>query len=37
MSFRAFILALAIITGLQPVMAFGADLDGGADVGGGGR
>ena len=35
MRFRAFILALAIITGLQPVMAFGADLDGGAVVDGG--
>jgi flagellar P-ring protein precursor FlgI len=34
-SFRAFMLALAIITGLQPVMAFCADLDGGANVDGG--
>jgi hypothetical protein len=36
MSFRVLILALAIITGLQPVMSFGADLDGGANVDGGG-
>ena len=35
MSFRAFILTLVIITGLQPVMAFGADLDGGTVVDGG--
>jgi flagellar P-ring protein FlgI len=34
-SFRAFMLALAIVTGLQPVMAFCADLDGGANVDGG--
>ncbi len=36
MRFRAFILTLAFITGLQPVMAFGADLAGGAVVDGGG-
>ena len=37
MSFRVFILALAIVTGLQPVMSFGADLDGGANVEASGR